>query len=197
MNTRKTLPDFDTIFETAAKRLVDVGAENFSVCEVAETLNVSTQMLSPIFDDLYSFAASFGRYIDGAVVRELQAGSQPDGSLADEPARDRLFEVLMNRFDALDAYKDCARVLGKAASKDPKLGAVIAARLPQSMALMLSLAGLSITGYKKHLQILGLTGVWLRTARKWLKDDSADLSKTMAGLDAALKDAEGIAKRLF
>lgn len=193
MSIRKTLPDFTDIFESAAAHLVDVGARKFSVCAIAETLNVSTQMLSPIFDDLYSFAASFGRYIDGLVVAENPVGE----TSSDEPAKDRLFEVLMSRFDALEPFKDAAGVLSKAALRDPKLGGVIAARLPQSMALMLSVSGTAVRGYKKPVQVAGLTALWLRTARIWLKDDSADMGKTMAVLDKALKDVDSIARRLF
>lgn len=195
MTTRKTLPDFETIFEAATKHLVDVGPDKFSVCEIAETLNVSSELLTPVFNDLYSFATSFGRFIDGAVVQDVPTRSEDEAALDNEPARDRVFEVLMSRFDALEPYKEAVRVL--AGVKDPKFGAIITVQLPHSMALMLSLSGVAVTGFKKPLQVAGLIGIWLRTVRVWLKDDSEDMAKTMASLDKSLKDADSLARRLF
>lgn len=195
MTLRKTLPDFETIFEAAATHLVEVGPDKFSVCEIAESLNVSSELLTPVFNDLYSFATSFGRFIDGAVVQDVPTRSDDDAALDNEPAKDRVFEVLMSRFDALEPYKEAVRVL--ASVKDPKFGAIITVQLPHSMGLMLSLSGVAVTGFKKPLQVAGLIGIWLRTVRVWLKDDSEDMAKTMASLDKSLKDADSLARRLF
>lgn len=193
MASRKTLPDFSIVYSTAAEHLVEVGASKFSVCEIAEALNVSTDMLSPVFDDLHSFAASFGRFIDAEVVKEIAAPEE--GS--EEPPRDRMFEVLMSRFDALEPYKQAAKELSRMAPRDPKLAGVIAMRLPQSMDLMLSLAGVKTGGLRAPLQRAGLVALWLHVARTWLKDESEDLSKTMAALDKALGDADSIARKFF
>lgn len=193
MAIRKSLPEFSAVYEAGAQHLTDVGASKFSVCEIAEALNVTTDMLTPVFDDLYSFAASFGRFIDAAVVKDISASD----SESEEPARDRMFEVLMSRFDALEPFKDAAKELGKAARRDPKLAGVIAMRLPQSMALMLSMAKVRAKGLRAPLQVAGLVGLWLQVARTWLKDDSEDLSKTMAALDKALGDADSLARKIF
>jgi len=54
---------------------------------------------------------------------------------------------------------------------------------------MLEAAGAAAHGIRGELQVRGLIAVWLWALRAWEKDDSADLSGTMAALDAALARA--------
>ncbi|MEM9878027.1 MAG: hypothetical protein AAF862_01975 [Pseudomonadota bacterium] len=194
MNTRKTLPEFEAIFLAAADHIAAVGAQHFSVNEIAESLNVTPDMLQPLFNDLYSFSASFGRFIDGAVLRE----KGDEFADSDEPARDRLFDVIMARFDALLPYKAAVQELGVALRRDPKLSAlVVSSLLPNSMSVLLSVSNTAVEGRKKRLQVAGLTLLWLRVSTVWGKDDSEDMSKTMSALDKELIRADRIAKRLF
>ena len=47
-----------------------------------------------------------------------------------------------------------------------------------------------------ELKLRGLVAVWLWTLRAWERDDSTDLSPTMAALDQALSRAEQAARWL-
>jgi hypothetical protein len=58
------------------------------------------------------------------------------------------------------------------------------------MAWMLTAAGVKTTGLRGLLATDGLIAVWLYTLNAWQRDDSADLSTTMAALDRALARAE-------
>ena len=60
------------------------------------------------------------------------------------------------------------------------------------MAWMLGAAGLATGGFNGLLRSKGLTAVWLYALRAWERDDSADLSGTMAALDRALERAEQV-----
>jgi hypothetical protein len=55
---------------------------------------------------------------------------------------------------------------------------------------MLEAAGVSARGLTGGLRVQGLVGVWLYALRAWRKDQSPDLSGTMAALDRALQRAE-------
>lgn len=193
MAKKKTLPATATIFETALGHLEADGPKAFSLEHVADALNVEPGLLAPLFNDLPTLAASFGRFVDQSVAEEI---SVPAGGEAD-PAIDRLFEVLMARFDVIQKYRGGVLALAKAARRDRALLAVLSVRLPHSMEHMLTLADLLTSKSKRGLQVAGLTGLWLRCTRVWMKDDSEDMSKTMAALDKALKDADSIARRLF
>jgi hypothetical protein len=58
------------------------------------------------------------------------------------------------------------------------------------MAWLLQAAGVGTTGLRGELTVRGLVAVWVWTLRAWERDESADLSATMAALDSALRRAE-------
>ena len=57
-------------------------------------------------------------------------------------------------------------------------------------------AGVSTSGLRGQLRVRGLIAVWMWTLRAWERDERADLSGTMAALDAALRRADRLAALL-
>jgi beta-phosphoglucomutase-like phosphatase (HAD superfamily) len=112
------------------------------------------------------------------------------GALTEGSPRDRLFDVLMRRFDALQVHRAGVIALLRALPANPPLALLLAAATQRSMAWMLEACGLSASFLRGLLRTKGLTAVWLYTTRAWERDDSADLSGTMAALDRALARAE-------
>jgi ubiquinone biosynthesis protein COQ9 len=108
--------------------------------------------------------------------------------------RDRVFDVLMRRVDALQAHRPGVLRFLAAAARDPTLGLAMVPALLTSMAWMLEAAELDRGGAAGQLRAKGLLGVWLATLRAWRKDGSADLGPTMAALDRALDQAERVAR---
>jgi hypothetical protein len=77
---------------------------------------------------------------------------------------------------------------------DPKRAAIALPHVAKSMSWMLELAGQSCDGWRGCIKILGLTGLYLDIAmRVWSKDDSTDMTKTMAALDKSLSLGESAA----
>jgi AcrR family transcriptional regulator len=111
-------------------------------------------------------------------------------------ARDRLFDVLMRRLDAMQAHRPGITRLMKDLPRDPALALWLGAQIPASMAWMLEAAGLEATGPKGAARAHGLAVVWLAAVRAWEKDDTQDLSPTMAALDRALDRADKAARSL-
>jgi AcrR family transcriptional regulator len=128
-----------------------------------------------------------------AVDAEVMAGTVED--LTSTP-RDRLFDVLMRRLDALAPHREGVVRLWDDLPRTPLLGLWLAGQLPVSMAWMLEAARLSASGVKGGLRVQGLGLVWLSTLRAWAGDDGADLSATMAALDRALDQADRAARWL-
>ena len=110
--------------------------------------------------------------------------------------RDRVFDVLMRRIDAMQPHRAGLLRLFDDLRRDPLLALLLAAELPGSMAWMLEAAGLAPSGLPGLLRVKGLAGVWLATVRAWAKDESQDLGATMAALDRALDQAERLARSL-
>ena len=101
-----------------------------------------------------------------------------------------LFEILMERFDVLNADRPAVLSILKTVMRDPKQAVIGLPHLGRSMAWMLEAAGIETTGVRGAVRVAGLTGVYLYTVKSWMGDDSADLSKTMAALDRALSRAQ-------
>ncbi|WP_428390499.1 TetR family transcriptional regulator [Lichenicoccus sp.] len=128
------------------------------------------------------------------------------GLLADQAAlavdagtgstREKLFDVLMRRFDVLQQYRAGLRTVLRALPLDPALALMLAAQAQTSMRWMAQTAGLDTTGIAGALRVAGVFGVWMQALRAWERDDSADLSGTMAALDRALDRAESFGRFL-
>jgi hypothetical protein len=129
------------------------------------------------------------------IDQHVQAEATPDKQ--DETPRDRLFDVLMCRFDLLQPHKDAIINILKDMPKDPITGLCGIPRFGKSMAAMLETAQLSSKGFSGKLKIKGLGLVHLNTVRVWLQDDTLDMSKTMAALDQSLQRADSVAAVVF
>lgn len=129
----------------------------------------------------------------GRTDRRVLADGPAD---ADDAPRDRLFDILMRRFDALAADREGMRAIVRDMPGDPLNALLLAPCFAASMAWMLEAAGLPSTGVGGSLRVKGLAVVYLATLRTWLDDDSIDMAKTMAALDRNLQRADALARRL-
>jgi len=111
------------------------------------------------------------------------------GDVGDAP-RDRLFDVIMERLDALLPYREGLRRIARELPLDPPSGLVLACALPRSVAWMYAGARIAIEGPTMPIRIAVLAGAYLVTLRTWFDDQGADLAKTMATLDRQLDRAK-------
>ena len=127
------------------------------------------------------------------VDQQVLEGTVPD--TGDTP-RERLFDVLMRRVDALQPHRRGVLRLLDEALTDPVLALALFSGLPRSMAWMLEAARIGTDGFAGALRANGLAAVWLYTLRAWARDNTEDLGPTMAALDRALDRAEQTARTL-
>lgn len=109
------------------------------------------------------------------------------------PPRDRVFELIMRRLDAMTPLRAGLKRLANDATRDPALVVSTACRMDRSLAWLQEAAGLRSHGVRPRLQRQALGMVYLRTLRVWLRDESADHAKTMAELDRTLRRVEPFA----
>ena len=146
--------------------------------------------LYPDFQSKTAILRAFARRIDRAVL----AGE--DQSLMREPPRDRLFDVLMRRFEALAPWRAGLRSILQAERRDPLAALRRAPDFLASMRWMTAAAGLDGEGIAGFLHRRGAEAVFLSILPVFLGDDSEDLSKTMAALDRQLTRGDRIMRRL-
>lgn len=154
--------------------------DQVTMLDIAGGAGITLAELRREFGSKALIVASFIRAIDDDVLSKA-VKPQPG-----TPARDAIFEVIMNRFDAMQSYKAALKSITLATGLDMDL----AKRLFASQAWMLNAAGVPLDGIGGSVRVLGLTSVFMSVFRTWLDDDDAGLARTMAALDRRLRRGE-------
>ena len=111
--------------------------------------------------------SALSRQVDRQVLAGLETG-------ADESTRDRLFDLIMKRFDALAPYRDGLSAVARDAGRDPLAALCGLGQLARSMALMLEAAGVSSSGLAGALGPRG----WARSTWRPCATGSATTAPT-------------------
>lgn len=176
------------------KRALELAAagrwSSVSLRDIAEASDVSLAELHELYPSKVAIVRAHLRAIDETVLKTEFAFE------ADDSARDRLFDVLMRRFDALSEDREGVLSILHAMRCDPLAALCLADTFAGSMRWMLEAAGIRAAGPAGRMIVRGLCAVWLSTLRVWERDDSEDMAKTMAALDKSLRRAERLCAML-
>ena len=172
------------IIAIALDLAVTQGWDRTILRDIAEKSGISLLELYDIFEDKTDILIQLDRMIDQTVLEGL-------GCFAPEASpKERLFDILMDRFAALNEYREGITAIIESFKYDPKQVVISMPYLCKSMAWMLEAAGIETNGIRGAIKVAGLTGLYLKVLRTWKEDISPDLSKTMSALDKALGTAE-------
>jgi len=176
----------------AALRLAALqGWRDTSLADIAAEAKLPLAELRQLFPGKRAIVRALMRRVDAQVL----AGSDP--SLAEEPVKDRLFDVLMRRLDALEPYRDGLAAIARELQREPPaLACFLSGPFARSMRWMLEAAQVPPWGALQPLQVKGLGLIYLNAFRIWLGDEGADRAKTMAALDKTLGRADSIVAAL-
>lgn len=176
--------DHDLIIDAAFARIAQEGWRRLSMAAIAAEAGLPILRVYRAFPSKPAILCGFFRRIDETVL------TLPVEAAADERPRDRVFDLLMRRFDALGPYKDALTVLGRELPADPLAALGAAARLLRSVRWMLEAAGIVTDGIGGIIAVKLTAAAYMVTLRQWLRDDSPDLAPTMAALDRRLRGIE-------
>lgn len=169
----------DRIIDALMRLFASDRFSRIGLAEIAGEAGVSLGELRQAFAGKLSILAAFARRVDRAVLD----GGPGEG---DTP-RDRVFDVLMRRFDALAPHKEAIRNVARAARCDLCLAAFLDRSATRSMKWMLVAARAERSGLLGTLAVKGLVLVNAEALRVWLDDDDPGLARTMAALDRGLR----------
>jgi AcrR family transcriptional regulator len=112
-----------------------------------------------------------------------------------QPPRDRLFEIIIARFDALEARRASWTSILMAERGRPREQARRIARRARTAGWVLVAAGIASTGASGAVRVAGLTRILRLCEACWLQD-GPELSATMACLDRELAAGGRILARM-
>ena len=170
----------DALMRLAAERRF----EDISVRDISKAAGVSLADFRDAFPSKGAVLGGFTRRIDRIVL------AQDDGELSEESSRERLFDVLMRRLEAMTPYRAGLREVAAWLRREPTAALAMNQVAMNSMRFMLEAAGIEAEGASGAIKLQGLTLAWGRVFQVWLDDDEPTLSKTMAELDRVLTRGE-------
>ena len=163
------------------------GWRGFSFAALARRTGVSRVEIYRRYRSRGALLGALSRQIDEAMLEVDEA------ELVGLPPRDRVFELLMRRLEAMVPYRAGLVRLAREARADPCLVAATACRLERSLIWLQDIAGLRRDGLRARLARRAIGAAYLQTIRVWFEDEGADLGRTMAELDKQLRRIQSIA----
>src|SRR5882757_1590961 len=172
--------DRDNIIAAFMALLAEKRFDRIGFGDISARANVSLATARSEFGSTLAILAAHMKDLD----RKVLAGG--DNDMADEPPRERLFDVLMRRIETMAPYREATRSLMKSASSNPGLAFALNGLALRSQRWMLTAADVDAAGPRGLVRAQGLAMLFASVLRTWVDDEDEGLAKTMAALDRAL-----------
>lgn len=160
--------------------------------KLAETEKWSAITLAAIADEAGLSLQDFHGHADkdmlsASVERIFDAGMSEGSFDSDETARTRLFDVIMMRFETMEAVRDGAMSFLRWRDRSIDGFGLRLKNRAATAKWALACAGLDgATKIPRGVQVAAVGWAIAQAERAWRQETSADLSRTMAALDAEL-----------
>ena len=177
--------DLDRLIDAALALAERRGWRGLALADIAREAKLPLGRVHGLAPSKTAILEAHMRRTDAAVLSGTSADPGDD-------ARDRLFDAVMRRFDAMASAKAGLRAIVHDLSGDPATALRLGPGLMRAMAWTLEAAGIDSGGWRGRLKTKGLALLYLAVLRVWLGDESAEQSKTMAALDRGLRQGEQI-----
>ncbi|MFZ0424205.1 MAG: TetR/AcrR family transcriptional regulator [Xanthobacteraceae bacterium] len=172
--------DRDKIIAAFLALLAEKRIEQIGFADVAEAAGVSLAQLRGEFGSNLAILSAHMKAVDRAVLGE------DFGDMAEEPPRERLFDVLMRRLEILAPHRAAVASLLRSAGRNPPLALALNRLAVRSQQWMLTAAGVGASGPRGMVRAQGLALLFSSVLRTWVNDEDPGLARTMAALDRAL-----------
>jgi AcrR family transcriptional regulator len=171
----------DAIVGAFMALLADKRIEDIGFAEIARRAGVSLSTLRVKYSSKIEILTAHMREVDRAVLDGIDSG------MADEPPRERLFDVLMRRLDLLAQDKAAVQSLQRSVMLNPGLALALNGLTVRSMQWMLTAADVSASGPKGMVRAQGLALMFASVLRTWVHDDDPGQARTLATISAGVR----------
>ena len=186
--TETALPR-DRIIDALMALAAEQPWNDIEIGDIAREAGVTLAEFRDAYPSKGAVLAGLARRIDKQVLE----GTSED--LAEEPARERLFDVLMRRLDAMTPYKRALRRIAFALRGEVLAMAALNGVALNSMRFMLAAANISTEGPLVGWRVQGTVVAFANTMETWFADDDPALARTMARLDREIRRGERFMER--
>lgn len=159
------------------------GWTNLSLSQIRKAAKIPTQEFHKIVSDKKDLLPLLVRFISDQMAARVERDMRGE-------ARERLFEVIMARFDALQDHRRPILKIVRESRKTLFHPCAFLQAEKEALAQMISLAQLETKRGQYLLLFAGLSFLYVAVFALWMRDETLDMSKTMAGLDRSLKLAD-------
>jgi ubiquinone biosynthesis protein COQ9 len=178
------------IIKAALALAEERGWSSIGLPDIAGKTGMTMAELRKEFGAKTAILDAFRRETDYATLAQTATTTMGDGP------RDRLFDVLMTRFELLLPYRPALRRIAADLRERPgELSQLIYPAL-NTQYWMLQAAGIPAEGAANFPRILSLMATHTQVFQVWLDDEDPAMAQTMAALDRRLRRAEQIGERL-
>jgi AcrR family transcriptional regulator len=182
-------PSRDAVIDALMRLAESRPWSDIELQDIAQEAGISLADLRDMFPSKGAILGGLSRRID----RQVLEGTTND--LAGEPARERLFDVMMRRLDALAPYKRALKRISQGMRGDPLSLAAMNQMALNSQRYMLAAAGISTEDALGFLKLQGAVIIHANTLETWFDDDDPALARTMARLDREIRRGERVMER--
>src|SRR3984893_19010301 len=165
--------DREKIIGALLALLAERPLEDIGFADIAGRAGVSLAVLRDEFGSKLAILAAHVKDTDRKVL------SGGDADMAEEPARERLFDVLMRRLETLAPHRAAIRSLMRSARRNPGLAIALNGLAMRSQQWMLTAANIDAAGPRGVVRAQGLALLFARVLRSFITDDDPGLAHTM------------------
>jgi AcrR family transcriptional regulator len=172
----------------AVRAAMDIAAErgwnNVNFTAISERTGLSLAELRHDFTCKTDILKAFQAEVDADVLGKIKPAT------SDQTVRDRLFDIIMTRFETMQPYKPALGRISASVCCHPAEAAMLVGPTLDSQYWMLEGAGAKLQGPGAGARVAGLAAIYAKVFRVWLDDASPGLDRTMAALDRRLRRGE-------
>lgn len=177
----------DRIIEAALRLAAEREFAEVTITDIAHAAGVSLADFRDLFPSKGAAIGGFFRKIDRKVLDAM------DDSHAAEPARERLYDVLRRRLQAMAPHREALASVARWAAGDPLTATALNRETVNSLRFMLEAADIDSDGPVGALKLQGLAFAWRRVLDAWF--EHGDMTDALDALDRELERGEKFVDR--
>ena len=168
------------LIELGMKIIAERGYDGFLLSDLAKDANLPLNEVYQLYPNRKRFLQAVSAKLDEAMFSHSLEGTQ------ELSITEYFFEHLMQRFEAMSAYRPGFKRLADDARSRPALMLLAFCNIDRMAGRLLDAAQIRLRRIENRLARRAITTLYAKVLRTWINDDSEDLAATMAELDKSL-----------